>query len=162
LPTDKVISCWHEIPLWAGEEELHFICEIPKETSAKMEVATVRGWWGRARATCGDARVVRAGGGGVVLVGSCAAAHLSGPAQLDSVSPPHTPHHSSTPRHTHPQDEPSTPIKQDTKKGKLRFYPYNINWNYGLLPQTWEDPAHKNEELGGVAVSRALGATMTS
>jgi hypothetical protein len=38
---DKVISCWHEIPLWAGEDELHFICEIPKETSAKMEVATV-------------------------------------------------------------------------------------------------------------------------
>uniref|UniRef100_A0A383VDD7 inorganic diphosphatase n=1 Tax=Tetradesmus obliquus TaxID=3088 RepID=A0A383VDD7_TETOB len=85
---DKVISCWHEIPLWAGEDELHFICEIPKETSAKMEVAT---------------------------------------------------------------DEPSTPIKQDTKKGKLRFYPYNINWNYGLLPQTWEDPSHKNEDLGGVA-----------
>jgi hypothetical protein len=50
------------------------------------------------------------------------------------------------------QDEPSTPIKQDTKKGKLRFYPYNINWNYGLLPQTWEDPSHKNEDLGGVAV----------
>lgn len=34
-----------------------------------------------------------------------------------------------------PQDETNTPIKQDTKKGKLRFYPYNINWNYGLLPQ---------------------------
>ena len=44
------------------------------------------------------------------------------------------------------QDETSTPIKQDTKKGKLRFYPYNINWNYGLLPQTWEDPAHANKE----------------
>ncbi len=44
------------------------------------------------------------------------------------------------------QDETNTPIKQDIKKGKLRFYPYNINWNYGLLPQTWEDPAHKNEE----------------
>ena len=24
------------------------------------------------------------------------------------------------------QDEEKTPIKQDTKKGKLRFYPYNI------------------------------------
>ena len=50
------------------------------------------------------------------------------------------------------QDEPTTPIKQDTKKGKLRFYPYNINWNYGLLPQTWEDPAVKAEEVGGVSV----------
>lgn len=48
------------------------------------------------------------------------------------------------------QDEKTNPIKQDTKKGKLRFYPYNINWNYGFLPQTWEDPAHKNEEAGGV------------
>lgn len=35
-------------------------------------------------------------------------------------------------------DEANTPIKQDTKKGKLRDYPYNINWNYGCLPQTWE------------------------
>lgn len=61
----KQISCWHEIPLHAGDGLLHFVCEIPKETSAKMEVAT---------------------------------------------------------------DEPATPIKQDTKKGKLRFYPYNINW----------------------------------
>jgi len=81
----KQISPWHEIPLFAGEGNIHFICEIPKETSAKMEVAT---------------------------------------------------------------DEVATPIKQDTKKGKLRFYPYNINWNYGLLPQTWEDPAHTNADLG--------------
>jgi inorganic pyrophosphatase len=50
------------------------------------------------------------------------------------------------------QDEDKTPIKQDTKKGKLRFYPYNINWNYGMLPQTWEDPAHRAEDLDGVAV----------
>lgn len=51
------------------------------------------------------------------------------------------------------QDEENTPIKQDIKKGNLRFYPYNINWNYGLLPQTWEDPDHKNTDLDGVAVS---------
>ncbi|KAI3434910.1 hypothetical protein D9Q98_002964 [Chlorella vulgaris] len=78
-----VVSPWHDIPLYAGDGLLNFVCEIPKESAAKMEVAT---------------------------------------------------------------DETSTPIKQDIKKGKLRFYPYNINWNYGLLPQTWEDPAHKNEE----------------
>jgi hypothetical protein len=60
------VSPWHDIPLYAGEGGLlNFVCEIPKETSAKMECAT---------------------------------------------------------------DEPNTPIKQDTKKGKLRFYPYNINW----------------------------------
>ena len=44
-------------------------------------------------------------------------------------------------------DETTNPIKQDTKKGKLRDYPYNINWNYGMLPQTWEDPKHEHPEL---------------
>ncbi|KAJ1448785.1 putative inorganic pyrophosphatase [Pelagophyceae sp. CCMP2097] len=34
----------------------------------------------------------------------------------------------------------SNPIMQDTKKGKLRFYHGPIFWNYGCLPQTWEDP----------------------
>ncbi|KAI3896121.1 hypothetical protein MKX03_020091 [Papaver bracteatum] len=72
--------------LQLGDGVFDFIVEIPKETSAKMEVAT---------------------------------------------------------------DEPYTPIKQDTNKGKLRFYPYNINWNYGLLPQTWEDPTVANSEVDG-------------
>merc|ERR1719231_1396184 len=67
---------------------MNFICEIPKESKAKMEVAT---------------------------------------------------------------DEEKTPIKQDTKKGKLRDYPYNINWNYGMLPQTWEDPGHISEEVEQMA-----------
>ncbi|KAF2296495.1 hypothetical protein GH714_040458 [Hevea brasiliensis] len=26
---------------------------------------------------------------------------------------------------------------------------YNINWNYGLLPQTWEDPSFANHEVEG-------------
>ncbi|KAI3827919.1 hypothetical protein L1987_02008 [Smallanthus sonchifolius] len=26
---------------------------------------------------------------------------------------------------------------------------YNINWNYGLLPQTWEDPSFANPEVDG-------------
>eukprot|EP01025_Chloroclados_australasicus_P046711 TRINITY_DN5156_c1_g1_i2.p1 TRINITY_DN5156_c1_g1~~TRINITY_DN5156_c1_g1_i2.p1 ORF type:complete len:262 (+),score=38.72 TRINITY_DN5156_c1_g1_i2:152-937(+) len=84
---DKTISPWHDIPLTAGSGLYNFVCEIPKESDAKMECAT---------------------------------------------------------------DEEGNPIKQDTKKGKLRHYPYNINWNYGFLPQTWEDPGHKNEAAGGV------------
>jgi len=79
----STISPWHDIPLKADDKTFNFICEIPKETSAKMEVAT---------------------------------------------------------------DEKSTPIKQDIKKGNLRFYPYNINWNYGLFPQTWEDPGHVDKD----------------
>ncbi|KAH8548740.1 inorganic pyrophosphatase [Umbelopsis sp. PMI_123] len=39
------------------------------------------------------------------------------------------------------------PLKQDTKKGKLRFvrncFPHKgYIWNYGAMPQTWEDPNH--------------------
>lgn len=82
----KKISPWHDIPLHLGDGVFNFVVEIPKESSAKMEVAT---------------------------------------------------------------DELYTPIKQDTKKGKLRYYPYNINWNYGLLPQTWEDPTLANHEVEG-------------
>ncbi|GMP38735.1 hypothetical protein CsSME_00009875 [Camellia sinensis var. sinensis] len=80
------VSPWHDIPLHLGDDVFNFIVEIPKETSAKMEVAT---------------------------------------------------------------GESYTPIKQDTKKGKLRYYPYNINWNYGLFPQTWEDPSFANSEVDG-------------
>ncbi|KAJ8660405.1 hypothetical protein O0I10_003863 [Lichtheimia ornata] len=41
--------------------------------------------------------------------------------------------------------EAFNPLKQDMKKGKLRFvrncFPYKgYIWNYGCLPQTWEDP----------------------
>lgn len=54
------VSPWHDIPLQLGDGVFNFVVEIPKETSAKMEVAT---------------------------------------------------------------EEIYTPIKQDTKKGKLRFYP---------------------------------------
>ncbi|KAL0384365.1 UNVERIFIED_CONTAM: Soluble inorganic pyrophosphatase 6, chloroplastic [Sesamum radiatum] len=56
----KKISPWHDVPLHLGDGVFNFIVEIPKESSAKMEVAT---------------------------------------------------------------DEHFTPIKQDTKKGKLRYYP---------------------------------------
>ncbi|CAI7834584.1 unnamed protein product [Closterium sp. NIES-53] len=83
-PFSLQLSPWHDIPLRAGDGLFNFICEIPKDTSAKMEVAT---------------------------------------------------------------DEPGTPIKQDVKKGKVRYYPYNIHWNYGMLPQTWEDPSHANPEV---------------
>lgn len=33
--------------------------------------------------------------------------------------------------------------------GPLSFPRYNINWNYGLLPQTWEDPTLANSEVEG-------------
>jgi len=43
--------------------------------------------------------------------------------------------------------EPLNPIKQDVKKGVLRFvknpFPHKgYIWNYGAIPQTWEDPKH--------------------
>ncbi|CAO3589439.1 unnamed protein product [Absidia cylindrospora] len=47
--------------------------------------------------------------------------------------------------------EKMNPLKQDVKKGKLRFvrncFPYKgYIWNYGALPQTWEDPTHVNPD----------------
>ena len=37
------MSAWHDVPLHNAEDgSLNFICEIPKGTAAKMEVATVR------------------------------------------------------------------------------------------------------------------------
>uniref|UniRef100_A0A8D0C251 inorganic diphosphatase n=1 Tax=Salvator merianae TaxID=96440 RepID=A0A8D0C251_SALMN len=49
--------------------------------------------------------------------------------------------------------DPLNPIKQDVKKGKLRYvanvFPHKgYIWNYGAIPQTWEDPAHKDENTG--------------
>ncbi|XP_069756979.1 inorganic pyrophosphatase-like isoform X2 [Narcine bancroftii] len=49
--------------------------------------------------------------------------------------------------------EPLNPIKQDVKKGNLRYvaniFPYKgYIWNYGALPQTWEDPNHTDELTG--------------
>jgi len=49
------------------------------------------------------------------------------------------------------KEEPFNPIKQDIKKGKLRFvrncFPHHgYIWNYGAFPQTWEDPAATHPE----------------
>jgi len=45
---------------------------------------------------------------------------------------------------------PLNPLKQDVKKGKLRFvancFPHHgYIWNYGAIPQTWEDPNHTDD-----------------
>ncbi|XP_014796627.1 PREDICTED: inorganic pyrophosphatase 2, mitochondrial isoform X1 [Calidris pugnax] len=50
-------------------------------------------------------------------------------------------------------EEPLNPIKQDIKKGKLRYvaniFPHKgYIWNYGALPQTWEDPKHRDNNTG--------------
>jgi len=43
--------------------------------------------------------------------------------------------------------EAGNPIAQDIKKGNLRDYHGPIFWNYGCLPQTWEDPNEEHPEL---------------
>lgn len=43
--------------------------------------------------------------------------------------------------------EEQNPIAQDIKKGKLRDYHGPIFWNYGCIPQTWEDPNEEHPEL---------------
>ncbi|RPB19851.1 pyrophosphatase-domain-containing protein [Terfezia boudieri ATCC MYA-4762] len=49
------------------------------------------------------------------------------------------------------KEETLNPIKQDIKKGKLRYvrncFPHKgYLWNYGAFPQTWEDPNHIHPE----------------
>ncbi|KAI0785501.1 inorganic pyrophosphatase [Irpex lacteus] len=49
------------------------------------------------------------------------------------------------------KEEPFNPIKQDIKKGRLRFvrncFPHHgYIWNYGAFPQTWEDPQQQHPE----------------
>uniref|UniRef100_H3CJ50 inorganic diphosphatase n=1 Tax=Tetraodon nigroviridis TaxID=99883 RepID=H3CJ50_TETNG len=49
--------------------------------------------------------------------------------------------------------EPLNPLKQDTKKGSLRYvanvFPHKgYIWNYGAIPQTWEDPNHQDSDTG--------------
>ena len=76
------MSLWHDVSLRApdGDDLYNFICEIPKWTRKKYEIAT---------------------------------------------------------------DEADNPIKQDSKKGKLReFKRGDLAFNYGCFPQTWEDPTH--------------------
>jgi len=42
----------------------------------------------------------------------------------------------------------NNPIVQDEKKGKARFYHGKIFWNYGFVPQTWENPGEKDAATG--------------
>merc|ERR1712194_210216 len=44
--------------------------------------------------------------------------------------------------------EAKNAIAQDVKKGKLRDYHGPIYWNYGMLPQTWENPNEVHAETG--------------
>lgn len=86
----RLLSYWHDIPLFADRKRatVNFVCEIPRNSRAKMEVVA---------------------------------------------------------------DVALTPIKQDTTSdGALRFYSKRIEWNYGMLPMTWEDPAHTWPTISGL------------
>ena len=79
-----LVSPWHDLPLYphpANKLVVNFVCEIPRGSTAKLEVQ---------------------------------------------------------------KKLPHNPIMQDTKKGELRYYTYGAPFfNYGMLPQTWEDPSKK-------------------
>lgn len=92
------LSFWHHLPMLvksnghisahAQDIQVTFVCEIPKLTTAKMEVCTN-------------------------VLGN--------------------------------------PIRQDTNAdGSMRFYAMPILWNYGMIPQTWEAPAHRWSAIFGL------------
>lgn len=81
------VSPWFDVPLFAPDGLVHYVNEIPRFTSAKMEIAT--------------------------------------------------------------RESPLHPIKQDTKKGVLRYFKAGlIPFNYGCLPMTWENPDEKHPDTG--------------
>jgi inorganic pyrophosphatase len=88
---DAVVSLWNDIPLYEMAADkptgnVNFVCEIPKTTRKKFEIAT---------------------------------------------------------------DEVGNPIKQDEKKGVLREFKLgDLQFNYGCLPRTWEDPEHVSADTG--------------
>ncbi|XP_025093039.1 inorganic pyrophosphatase-like [Pomacea canaliculata] len=91
-PQGKLISPFHDIPLYANQEKniFNMVVEIPRWSNAKMEIN---------------------------------------------------------------KEEKLNPIKQDVKSGRLRYvkniFPHHgYIWNYGALPQTWENPKEKFPETG--------------
>lgn len=49
-------------------------------------------------------------------------------------------------------EPPFNPIRRDvTKDGRPRSYPFRMPWDYGMVPGTWEDPAHA-ELVDGVRI----------
>ena len=54
---------------------------------------------------------------------------------------------------------PENPIAQDSKNGAPRYYKYGTPFfNYGLLPQTWEDPSHTTPDTGFVGGNDPIDA----
>ena len=92
-------SYWHDIDCFADSDNddnvVHFVCEIPKNTTAKMEVSL---------------------------------------------------------------SIPGNPIVQDLTSdgGKLRHYGIPMEWNYGMVPQTWEDDT-RPWPLGGYGALKGDG-----
>ena len=130
------VSPFHDIPLYANEQQttLNMIVEIPRWTNGKLEVCrTASHQANRSITSIVPRRCIRA---------LCEEANNV----FDQIS----------------KEEELNPIKQDVKKGKLRFvrncFPHKgYLWNYGAFPQvsslktlpatssltllqTWEDP----------------------
>ena len=82
------ISPWHDVPYRNPDGTYNMICEIPKWSRRKFEIATT---------------------------------------------------------------EEYNPIKQDVKNGTLREYTYgDMLFNYGAVPQTWENPKFVSPETGTI------------
>uniref|UniRef100_A0A673MQA2 inorganic diphosphatase n=1 Tax=Sinocyclocheilus rhinocerous TaxID=307959 RepID=A0A673MQA2_9TELE len=55
-------------------------------------------------------------------------------------------------QHSVQTSDPLNPLKQDLKKENLCYisnvFPHTgYIWNYGAIPQTWEDPGHRDEDI---------------
>jgi inorganic pyrophosphatase len=138
------VSPFHDIPLYANQEQtiLNMVVEIPRWTNAKLEVCFPASIAAISCLVFSSQRLLR-------FINSCRVPqHYPSPSwrnhRLDqqqnkiSVDADKIPLQIS-------KEELLNPIKQDIKKGKLRYvrncFPHKgYLWNYGAFPQTWEDP----------------------
>ena len=128
----KRLSAWHDVPLLASPGVYHAVIEMPKKYVLRVRCGVV---W------CG---VVSCVGAACVFVGrkrtiSFRAHRLLRARSTDAKMEVST-------------SEPLNPIKQDVKNGVLRVIKHGKSrYNYGMLPQTWENPKIKlaGTEFGG-------------
>ena len=122
------VSPFHDIPLYANAEQtvLNMVVEIPRWTNAKQEVSF------SLESIQYPAPIMSLPGSprrGIYLKKGKESESSLLTILINQIS----------------KEELLNPIKQDTKKGKLRFvrncFPHKgYLWNYGAFPQTWEDP----------------------
>ena len=155
----RQISPWHDVPLYrvglgADGQIYNMVCEIPRYTRAKFECSTGEPYNPIKGQSTPRTRSLLSSPVShhpltlsfLCAVSQSAASQSHGSAPLPAV-PPLSPR-ASLPSPLCCVSVPPPLLQQDTQHGKLRYYKHgDIMFNYGFLPQTWEDPSYVRRAL---------------